>query len=451
MNNIAVQCKGVTKTYGSGNTQVHALRGVDLEVYPGEFMLLVGPSGSGKTTLISIIAGVLDADGGECLVFDHDFKPMNRHEKTRYRGQSVGFVFQMFNLIPTLSAAENVAVPLLIHGTKRRAAIDRAREILDRVGLGDRTYSLPAELSGGQQQRVAIARSIVHNPKLIVCDDPPSALDHETGHKVMEMLREVATGADRVLIVVTHDARIFEFADRIAKMDDGQVTLVTSPLHHLQEKKEIRKVFMIGKYLLPVLAIFGIGFAVLTVVKGSKTIPPAQPVVDPAAPPFKSSVAGTGIVEANTENIAIGTLVPGVVSEIYVSVGSEVKAGDPLFKLDDRDLKAQRAVRQTALRVAEASVKVEKASLADLKNQLERAEILCNKQVISVDELDRRRYAVQIAGAKLSHARAEVLSVKAQIRETETNLERIIVRAPIDGEVLQLKIHVGEYEPARND
>jgi len=205
---------------------------------------------------------------------------------------------------------------------------------------------------------------------------------------------------------------------------------------------------MIRKYLLPVLAVFGIGFAVLTVVKGSKTIPPAQPVVDPAAPPFKSSVAGTGIVEANTENIAIGTLVPGVVSEIYVSVGSEVKAGDPLFKLDDRDLKAQRAVRQTALRVAEASVKVEKASLADLKNQLERAEILCNKQVISADELDRRRYAVQIAGAKLSHARADVLSVKAQIRETETNLERIIVRAPIDGEVLQLKIHVGEFAPA---
>jgi putative ABC transport system ATP-binding protein len=237
MSNIAVLCKGVTKTYGSGNTQVHALRGVDLEVKPGEFMLLVGPSGSGKTTLISIIAGVLDADGGECLVFDHDFKRMSRHEKTRYRGQSVGFVFQMFNLIPTLSAAENVAVPLLIHGTKRRAAIDRAREILDQVGLGDRTYSLPAELSGGQQQRVAIARSIVHNPKLIVCDEPTSALDHETGHKVMEMLREVATGADRALIVVTHDARIFEFADRIAKMDDGQVTLVTSPLHHLQENK----------------------------------------------------------------------------------------------------------------------------------------------------------------------------------------------------------------------
>src|SRR3990167_6090961 len=205
---------------------------------------------------------------------------------------------------------------------------------------------------------------------------------------------------------------------------------------------------MIGKYLLPVLAVFGIGFAVLMVVKGSKTIPPAQPVVDPSAPPYTSSVAGSGIIEANTENISIGTLIPGVFFQIYVSVGSKVKASDPLFRLDDRDLVAQLAIKRAALRVAEASVKVEKASLADLKNQLERAEILCNKQVISVDELDRRRYAEQIAGAKLSHARADVLSVKAQIRETETNLERIIVRAPIDGEVLQLKIHTGEFAPA---
>jgi len=205
---------------------------------------------------------------------------------------------------------------------------------------------------------------------------------------------------------------------------------------------------MITKYLLPVLAVFGLGFAILTVINGSKTIPPAQPFVDPAAPPFKSSVAGTGIVEANTENIAIGTLVPGVVSEIFVSVGSEVKAGDSLFKLDDRDLIAQQAVRQTALRVAEASVKVEKASLADLKNQLERAEILCNKQVISVEELDRRRYAVQIAKAKLAQAKAAVISAKAQIKETETNLDRIIVCAPVDGEILQLKIHPGEFAPA---
>ncbi|MDR4498780.1 MAG: ABC transporter ATP-binding protein [Candidatus Scalindua sp.] len=190
--------------------------------------MLVGPSGSGKTTLISIIAGVLDRDGGECAVFGHDFMQMKPYEKTRYRGLHIGFVFQMFNLLPTLTAAENAAVPLLINGVKRREAIDRAREMLSRVGLGDRTYSLPEQLSGGQQQRVAIARAMLHNPNLIVCDEPTSALDYETGHKVLELLREMVVGVDRAFIVVTHDERIFKFADRIAKMDDGHITCVES-------------------------------------------------------------------------------------------------------------------------------------------------------------------------------------------------------------------------------
>lgn len=236
LNTIAVRCKGVMKTYGSGSTEVHALNGIELEVRTGEHMMLVGPSGSGKTTLISIIAGVLNHDGGECLVFEHDFKKMSQYEKTRFRGQNIGFVFQMFNLIPTLTAAENVAVPLLINGIKRTEALKRAREILDHVGLGDRTFSLPEELSGGQQQRVAIARAIVHNPRLIVCDEPTSALDHETGHKIMELLREVAAVAGRALIVVTHDARIFGFADRIAKMDDGRIILITDPAHYMSVK-----------------------------------------------------------------------------------------------------------------------------------------------------------------------------------------------------------------------
>lgn len=171
-------------------------------------------------------------------------------------------------------------------------------------------------------------------------------------------------------------------------------------------------------------------------------------MVDPGVPPFESSVAGAGIVEANTENIAIGTLIPGVVSEIYVSVGSKVRAGDPLFKIDDRDLKAQLATRQTALRVARAQVRVERAQLDDLKDQMVKAEILFHKKVISTDELDRRRYAVQIAMARLSRAKAEVVSALAQVKETETDLDLVIVRAPCDGMVLQSKIHRGEFAPA---
>lgn len=205
---------------------------------------------------------------------------------------------------------------------------------------------------------------------------------------------------------------------------------------------------MIIKYLPPILAALGIGFAVLTAAKGSKTIPPMPPVVEPATPPFTSSVAGAGIVEANTENIAIGTHIPGIVSHLYASVGSKVRAGDPLFKLDDRDLQAQLAVRHASLRVANTNIKVSRASLADLENQLALAERLTDKRAISVEELDRRRFAVCIARAKLAQARADVVSAKAQIKETEMNLERIIVRAPVDGEILQCKIHPGEYAPA---
>ncbi len=230
---VAISCEGITKRYGSGDSQVVALRGVDLSVQPGELMMLVGPSGCGKTTLISVIAGILDQDDGECRVFGHDFKRMSNRDKTRYRGQTIGFVFQAFNLLPTLTAAENAAVPLLINGTPRGEAVRRAKEMLARVGLGDRGNSLPSQLSGGQQQRVAIARALVHGPKLIVCDEPTSALDAETGHRVMELLKEVALAEDRALVIVTHDQRIFGFADRIAKMNDGRIEKIATSIAEL--------------------------------------------------------------------------------------------------------------------------------------------------------------------------------------------------------------------------
>jgi putative ABC transport system ATP-binding protein len=231
----AVFCKDVTKTYTTGSTKVMALRGVDLDIHQGELMMLVGPSGCGKTTLISVIAGILDRDAGECEVFGQDFAQLSAREKTRFRGQTVGFVFQQFNLLPALTAAQNVSVPLLINGTSRAAAEKKAKEILERVGLGDRTGSYPSQLSGGQQQRVAIARALVHDPRLIVCDEPTSALDHETGHVVMRLLKNVALGEGRTLVIVTHDARIFGFADRIARMDDGRITETTTRTQEMSD------------------------------------------------------------------------------------------------------------------------------------------------------------------------------------------------------------------------
>jgi len=224
----AVSCRGITKSYAAGATKVLALRGVDLEVRMGELLMLVGPSGCGKTTLISVIAGILDHDEGDCIVFEQDLRALGQGGKTRFRGQNVGFVFQAYNLLPPLTAAENVAVPLLLLGAGRAKALSEAKEMLAKVGLEDKTRSLPSQLSGGQQQRVAIARALVHEPRLIVCDEPTSALDHDTGRRVMEVLRQTALSSDRALIIVTHDNRIFNFADRIARMDDGRITLVES-------------------------------------------------------------------------------------------------------------------------------------------------------------------------------------------------------------------------------
>ena len=225
---LAVKCKNVVKIYGEGAGKIVALRGIDLEVRSGELMMLAGPSGCGKTTLISVIASILDQDSGECKVYGHELKNLNKAEKIAFRAKNIGFVFQAFNLFPSLTAAENVAIPLIIGGMDHTLATKKGGALLEQMGLGDRTTAFPSDLSGGQQQRVAIARALIHNPKLIVCDEPTSALDSETGHKIMELMKGVAVDKTRALIVVTHDSRIFQFADRIAKMEDGRIIKITS-------------------------------------------------------------------------------------------------------------------------------------------------------------------------------------------------------------------------------
>jgi putative ABC transport system ATP-binding protein len=223
---LAVRIENVSKHFGRGEQRVMALRGVTWDVASREVAMLVGPSGCGKTTLISVIAGILDEDEGTVTIFGDDVSKMSDRQKTAYRAKNVGFVFQQYNLLPALTAAENAAVPLLIQGIPRAKAIGKANELLDRLGMGKRLKSRPNQLSGGQQQRVAIARALIHEPKILVCDEPTAALDHETGMTVMKLIREMAVADDRAVIVVTHDNRIFPLGDRVAHMDDGKIETI---------------------------------------------------------------------------------------------------------------------------------------------------------------------------------------------------------------------------------
>ncbi|TPG16778.1 ABC transporter ATP-binding protein [Sphingomonas koreensis] len=220
---LAVSCRALTKSYGQGEARVAALRGVNLDVARGEVLMLMGPSGCGKTTLLSIIASLLDPDAGTCLIAGTDTGGMARKVRAALRAAKLGFVFQAFNLLPALTARENVSVPLLLAGKARRDAEAAAGEALAAVGLGDRLDHLPRQLSGGQQQRVAVARAIVHKPAVLLCDEPTSALDHDAGQQVMGVLTARVRSLGAALLVVTHDPRIAPFADRIVRMEDGRI------------------------------------------------------------------------------------------------------------------------------------------------------------------------------------------------------------------------------------
>ena len=223
---VAVRTRGIDMFFGDGETKVTALKQADFEANRGELIMLVGPSGCGKTTLLSVIAGTLTPQTGTVEVFGQRLDGLSQEELTSFRRKHLGFVFQSFNLIPTLTVLENVMVPLLIQGASQDVAVTQARAMLEKVGLKGREDGRPNALSGGQQQRVAIARALVHEPSLLICDEPTSALDKDTGAQIMQMVRDLSRSPERCVVVVTHDHRIFRFADRIAEMEDGRISRV---------------------------------------------------------------------------------------------------------------------------------------------------------------------------------------------------------------------------------
>ena len=236
-----VELENLEKSYRLGKVTVNALRGVTLKLMQAEFMVIMGPSGSGKTTLLNIIGTLDKPSTGRALIDGEDITRMSEGQLTKLRRHKIGFVFQFHNLIPVLTALENVELPLITSGVKRKVSRDRAMELFRRVGLQDRTDHLPDELSGGEQQRVAIARALANHPRIVLADEPTGDLDTQTGSEVVQLMHSMAKQEGSSVVVVTHDPVVAERADRLVEMRDGRITEKT-PERFAGQKHTIRSV-----------------------------------------------------------------------------------------------------------------------------------------------------------------------------------------------------------------
>jgi putative ABC transport system ATP-binding protein len=225
----AIEVRELTKVYAQGEAAMRALDEVDLDVHRGELMLLMGPSGSGKTTLLSIMGCILQATSGSVRIDGQEIVGLPQKALPKLRLDHIGFIFQGFNLFPTLTAAQNVGLALDLKGISGRAARTRASELLEQVGLGGKLHAYPADLSGGQKQRIAIARALAGDPSIVLADEPTAALDSASGHTVMALMQDLAHQRDRAVVIVTHDNRMLGYADRIVHIQDGRIPTSVPP------------------------------------------------------------------------------------------------------------------------------------------------------------------------------------------------------------------------------
>ncbi|MGO9138708.1 MAG: ABC transporter ATP-binding protein [Syntrophales bacterium] len=226
MDNPAVKARELIKWFGEGEARTVAVNNVSFETYMGEMFFIEGPSGSGKTTLLSLISGILRPNSGSVLVEDKNIWDMTSDELAEFRLNQIGFVFQDYHLFPRLSTVENVAIPLILKRQEWNKSINQAMEYLDVVGIKNRAHLPPVKLSGGEQQRVAIARAIASSPDILIFDEPTASLDGDTGRRILDFVKRNVLNEKRCIIIVTHDSRIFEYADRIMKMEDGKITSI---------------------------------------------------------------------------------------------------------------------------------------------------------------------------------------------------------------------------------
>lgn len=223
MNETMIQCRGVSKSYRKGSTVVTPLEALDLDVPKGEFLALMGPSGSGKTTLLNLLSGIDSPTAGSLVISGTELAKLSRRDLTKWRARHVGYIFQLYHLVPVLTAFENVELPLLLGTLSKKERRDRVETALTLVGLGDRMHHTPGELSGGQEQRVAIARALVADPPLLVADEPTGDLDRDSATKILDLLRGLTRDLGKTIVMVTHDPRAAAAADRTLHLEKGQL------------------------------------------------------------------------------------------------------------------------------------------------------------------------------------------------------------------------------------
>ncbi|HEY9626840.1 MAG TPA: ABC transporter ATP-binding protein [Coleofasciculaceae cyanobacterium] len=228
----AIVARGVEMVFQNGTQKFYGLKDINLDVNRGDIQLLMGPSGSGKTTLLSILGGILTPSAGSVCLLGQDLTRMNRTQLAKFRLHNIGFIFQEFNLFPALTVVENVEIALDMKGIKGKAARREALHLLEQVGLADRAHKHPRDLSGGQKQRVAIARALAGNPQIIMADEPTASLDSQSGHAVINLLRKLAKESGRTVLMVTHDPRIIDVADRVTYLEDGMLQNSSNAVTH---------------------------------------------------------------------------------------------------------------------------------------------------------------------------------------------------------------------------
>jgi ABC exporter DevA family ATP-binding subunit len=493
-----IAVRELAKTYGTKAAAVHALYDVNLEVSNGELLVLMGPSGSGKTTLLSIMGCILRPTSGSVTIGGVDVSGLVEKELPRVRRERIGFIFQDFNLFPTLTAGENLELALDLKGVQRDPARQVAQAWLEQVGLGDKYNTFPSDLSGGERQRVAIARALAVEPDILLADEPTAALDAQSGAEVIDLLRRLARDNGRAVVIVTHDERTLKFADRVVYIEDGRIKgerilaadtpprwnpssgrVGSSAETELTMKKNKRNLAIATMMLGAALA------AKLLLVKGSEASYQADlrtPNASHSEVADTDLIAGPGRVEPLSEELHVGSEINGKIKAILVEEGDVVERGQVLAVLQNDDYRAQLVSAKAALAARDADLrKVVNGARAEARQEalafmqeagaimenasaeMKRRQMLYQAQVVSREEADHYERQFNVARARyeeaaeryalldhpareedVSRAQAEVDLARAQLDDARARYEKTFIRSPIDGLILRKHHRLGE-------